>query len=53
MSLIFCRVLNNYYLCNVIARRTKDLVDRITVNAVFLFSTILEFPHKISLIIPI
>ena len=53
MSLVLCKVLNNFYLCKVIARRTKDLVGRITVNAIFLFSPILEFPHKISLIIPI
>ena len=26
---------NYLYICNVIARRTKDLVGRITVNAVF------------------
>ena len=37
MSLVLCKVLNNFYLCKVIARRTKDLVGRITVNAVFFF----------------
>ena len=29
---------NYLYICNVIARRTKDLVGRITVNAVFFLS---------------
>ena len=46
MSLIFCRVLNNYYLCNVIARRTKDLVDRITVMRFFYFLPFWNFLIK-------
>lgn len=43
-AFVFGRVRKNRYLCIVIDRRTKDMVGRITVNAVFL-CLVLEFAH--------